>query len=123
MNNEITPCPFCGGTAVECLQYDEDGDYAAMFCRKGNCRASGPPVDAIHGPDEYDEEATQEKALVAWNKRAIAERAKDVEGMASKIFTAIHNMKWDKVDQVMAEERLDDVYAARALSAWLKEGG
>jgi len=68
---EIKPCPFCGSTAIECLQYDEDGYYAAIFCRKKECHASGPPVDAIHGEDEYDEEATYEKALEAWNLRSL----------------------------------------------------
>jgi len=69
---EIKPCPFCGGTTVECLQYDEDGDYAAIFCRKKECHASGPPVDAIHGEDEDDdEEMSYNKALEAWNLRSL----------------------------------------------------
>ena len=66
---EIKPCPFCGGTEIKCIQYDEDGDYFAIFCRKKNCSASGPPVDAIHGEDEYDEAATTDRALEAWNRR------------------------------------------------------
>jgi Lar family restriction alleviation protein len=70
---EIIPCPFCGGVEVECIQYDEDGDLAAIFCRKKNCGASGPPIDAIHGEDEYDEDASYDKALEAWNHRRAKE--------------------------------------------------
>ena len=68
--SEVMMCPFCGSTAIELLQFDEDGDYAAMFCRRKNCGASGPVVDAEHNDDnDFDEGATYPKALSAWNNR------------------------------------------------------
>jgi hypothetical protein len=70
INADVMSCPYCGSTEIELLQFDEDGEYAAIFCRMKNCRASGPVVDTEDdGNNEYDESATYAKALAAWNSR------------------------------------------------------
>ena len=68
--NTVKSCPYCGGMDIELLQFDEDGEYAAIFCRGKSCRASGPLVEAEDDDNnEFDEGATYQKALAAWNIR------------------------------------------------------
>ena len=67
----LKPCPFCGNVGTDFLQYDEDGEYAALFCTRKSCRASSPVVDTVRDEnDEYDEDATFLKVAPLWNTRA-----------------------------------------------------
>lgn len=68
--SKIKACPFCGFDKAELVQYDEDGDYAALFCLNKKCSASGPSVDVRENANGcYDGKSTLREAVKAWNAR------------------------------------------------------
>ena len=69
MNEELKPCPFCGGEAV--LMHMDYGDgylpevqtVWGVYCRKD--------LSSEHGHGHYiDNYATEQEAIDAWNRRA-----------------------------------------------------
>lgn len=78
--NELRPCPFCGGRAVDLhATYYGGGERrnkprVAFYVRCGACGARGPMFKARgegFGPiSERDHDRQRARALDAWNRRA-----------------------------------------------------
>lgn len=96
MENELLPCPFCGGEAEILTAESMHGGYLfGIMCN--DCRSRG---------DVYDTEA---KAIAAWNTRA--ERTCKVESSYLNDFTSNHEcwyefemqcgyrFTWDEMEQ------------------------
>lgn len=79
MENELLPCPFCGGEADE-----YEGNYGnGVYCM--NCGAMvGEP---IHLEYRVTERVTYEQAIAAWNTRA------DYHGYEQAAIEAWQNIK------------------------------
>ena len=61
MNEELKPCPFCGGEAeVFDLQHENAGTYWIVCCKGSstNCAYEG-----------HFDKPTREEAISAWNRR------------------------------------------------------
>jgi len=60
MNNELKPCPFCGGEDKNdfCINVEGNNWFKRWYVRCINCGASG----SIAG--------RQKAAIAAWNKRS-----------------------------------------------------
>jgi Lar family restriction alleviation protein len=67
--NELKPCPFCGGEAVlyhQSSKYtDYDGDY--VHCMHCGCRTK--LFECFNGTGKTHED-TEREAVNAWNRRA-----------------------------------------------------
>lgn len=57
MQNELKPCPFCGGKAI-ILQTDTSYRYSKYFATCNSCGAEMPRVCR-----------TREEAIEVWNRR------------------------------------------------------
>ena len=57
---ELLPCPFCGGTNVQFIEYK--GGYGTVGC--GTCQFEKPDSSVVMLP--------KAEAIAAWNRRADA---------------------------------------------------
>lgn len=73
MTNELKPCPFCGGDAILC----ENFDYAYVYCKDCGCQTD-------------ESRATANEAVDDWNTRAAV--------TDEQFSMAVHNGEaWQKV--------------------------
>ncbi len=79
MNEELKPCPFCGGEmepAVMCYQHPYDQSYMDWLKANGILPPimtgfnSGYVVRCYHCGAESAERSTKERAAETWNRRA-----------------------------------------------------
>lgn len=80
MNNELKPCPFCGGNRIAYSMKTATSNYeriyrTAMYCEDCNAYGGRVIVHPTHS-DRYDIErfdANKQAAIDAWNRRATDE--------------------------------------------------
>lgn len=66
-NEELKPCPFCGGNKMNICKTDyDDWDAYAVSCRYEDCHGAIFTLS-------YGYFATREQAISAWNTRAPTE--------------------------------------------------
>lgn len=65
MNEELKPCPFCGGKAKYLDSSNEYEDYHEVCCKDKTCTYS------------LTERGTKEAAYAAWNTRTAPQNEKD----------------------------------------------
>ena len=56
-NNELKPCPFCGGEAI--IEAQDGGQWTEVLCKEG----------CLTKEQTLGEELHREKAITAWNTR------------------------------------------------------
>ena len=66
MNEELKPCPFCGGKAEISVGRFDGKDTSFVLCTKCEARGEFFVVSPKYASDE--------KAIEAWNRRAKNER-------------------------------------------------
>ena len=67
---ELKPCPFCGGLALAISSIDDGLNAAYVYCN--NCAARGPDFLVRHYTDFYSREfrtQLESNAIAAWNRR------------------------------------------------------
>lgn len=62
MDDELKPCPFCGGKVYSCYKQN-DGDYWSVFCSHCPALFMLERDGVLDGPEEM-------QVALAWNTRA-----------------------------------------------------
>ena len=60
MEEELKPCPFCNGTSVSVMQYQEDDDSYYIVCNNKSCLLKRGTCPCL----------TKQGLITAWNTRA-----------------------------------------------------
>lgn len=68
LNNELKPCPFCGGKEIRQAGYFEHDEFVHfVFCN--DCGARTKPAFRSRGSGAAVRMFFEEKAAEAWNRR------------------------------------------------------
>lgn len=70
--DELFPCPFCGGEAELCVQYNRTTEkyYIIGKCKACSARSTGAPSKVRPDLDNLEGEGCRE-AVRLWNRRVI----------------------------------------------------
>lgn len=104
-NEELLPCPFCGGEAI--VKHIDSRDDWWVWCR--GCNIQRPSVkNIVH---------TRDEAIASWNRRTFAmpeEIRADVWHLISTVSIVHHRKAVEYADS-------DAVIAAGHVQKWLKQ--
>ena len=81
-NQELKPCPFCGGEAVFATRSNNSGHHHVGFSFEINCKDCGIKLPKWYNVEFFLTESGEidllnderKKAIEAWNRRAENER-------------------------------------------------
>lgn len=96
MENELKPCPFCGGNNLAIVQHG-GGKNATHFVKCKNCGAHGTWVN------EY----TKEQAILAWNTRPNQEYLAESLGWLRRIcnWDVLHGVDRAHIERFLSKTK------------------